>query len=39
VAVETGLLASKVLLTFPRPTFALTIPVGVLITGLVKVVS
>ena len=36
-AVETGLLASLVLSTFPRPTSPLTIPVGVLITGDVSV--
>ena len=37
VAVDTGLLASEVLSTLLRPTSAFTIPVGVFITGLVKV--
>ena len=37
VAVETGLLASEVLSTFPRPTSALTIPVGVFMFGDVSI--
>jgi hypothetical protein len=37
VAVETGLLASVVLSTFARPTSDFVIPVGVLITGDVRV--
>lgn len=36
-AVESGLLASEVLSTFPRPTSDLTIPVGVVISGDVSV--
>ena len=36
-AYETGLSMSLVLSTFPKPTSALTIPVGVLITGEVRV--
>ena len=36
-AVETGLFTSDVLSTFERPTSALTIPVGVLIDGDVRV--
>ena len=37
VAVETGLFASDVLSKFARPTSVFVIPVGVLITGEVKV--
>lgn len=33
VAVDSGLLISEVLSTFPRPTSALTIPVGVVMFG------
>ena len=36
-AVESGLLASEVLSTFARPTSDLTIPVGVVISGDVRV--
>jgi hypothetical protein len=36
VAVEIGLFTSDVLSTFPNPTSPLTIPVGVVIDGLVK---
>ena len=37
VAVETGLLASEVLSTFPRPTSAFTNPAGEVIVLLVSV--